>query len=61
MTITTDNTQAAALLQARVRELEKQLEAADKMRGAVDFLMSSDYVRAKPQKAIAAYDAVRGK
>lgn len=66
-TISTDNTESAALLAVRVRELEKQLEAADKMREA--FKNSADAVARRDtlhlayemDQAIAAYDAARGK
>ena len=68
--MTTDNT---AELQARVRELEKQLGAADKMREAAQAVVdrnSSTKHQGVPtvqmfiyemNKAIAAYDAARGK
>lgn len=64
--------EATAALQARVRELEKKLGAADKMREAMDTVMvfsSCTPIRTMmdvcphcvAHKAITAYDAARGK
>lgn len=61
MDITTDNTESAALLAVRVRELEKQLDAADLMR---DEILTHPLGMIYPQKgllsAIVAYDLAKG-